>query len=382
MNTLMMPRAAFPPGNPFDGVVKKKAMTSIEDPFLNAPMQEGRMPNVAFADAPPVPRAIPVMSDGQAKADAIAKASRGPMSGPAFGAKGAPVAPRKNVESFDLTRDLSQGFGSGGYGARASAADGAVRTGRLSDRGAVPKGRPMDAGRRLDMLRRRAWTRGDEKTVLDITQQQAGFDQRGIDRAFSAEQSQQNRDFSTQRDQRNFEQSKELRGLDQAFMENRDATRRQDALDAEHRGNARRDMEWNRGREAEAADRANQGIDSAFMMTMPDGSGAVPMVRDKSGNARMSGGFMPSRPVTTPPTPGEIAKHISENMAKGIIASYDAKKGAYDYAPLKPGTPQSTGSETTTFEFDADGKPVPKGKSTTTRTLSAGTTPQSKTGYW
>lgn len=56
---------------------------------------------------------------------------------------------------------------------RASAGDGAVRTGSLSGRDAVSVGRPMTAQRRLDMLARRAWTQGDMTTVKELAQGQA-----------------------------------------------------------------------------------------------------------------------------------------------------------------------------------------------------------------
>lgn len=156
MKTLMMPRAAFP-------------------------MMEGRVPTIHLSS--PLPE-IPPRQPAVDPAALVPRGSTGPMTGPAFGAQGTPVAPRGNVQSFDLTRDLT-GEQPGSFGARASAGDGAVRTGQLSTRAPVAKGRSgRDPMRRLEMFGRRAWTRGDEAGALAITGQLAGLQQREMDREF------------------------------------------------------------------------------------------------------------------------------------------------------------------------------------------------------
>lgn len=142
--------------------------------------------------------------------------------------------------------------------------------------------------------------------------------------------------------------SREMRGLDQAFMTERDAQQQSQQLEGEQRQNERRDAEWQRGRDAELADRAGQSIDSAFTMTSPDGQFFVPMVKDKGGNARPMGGAFPM------PKPGASPEQIQ-------AMQQDAEKRGYDLIQMPSGEwklnkregQASGGWETTTT--DAEG---------------------------
>ncbi len=151
--------------------------------------------------------------------------------------------------------------------------------------------------------------------------------------------------FSREMNDVNFNQSMQMRGLYQAFMAERDAQQQGQQLEGEQRQNARRDAEWQRGREAELADRAGQSIDSAFTMTSPNGQFFVPMVKDKGGNARPMGGAFPM------PKPPEQIQGMQQ----------DAEKRGYDLIQMPSGEwklnkrdgQASGGWETTTT--DAEG---------------------------
>jgi hypothetical protein len=191
--------------------------------------------------------------------------------------------------------------------------------------------------RRLEIAERQAVSRGDYRAAAGMAANRAGLAEQGLDRAFRADQAAQSRDFAQQQDKTAFAQAQQLRSMDQAW-----------SLDAENRQNARRDTEWQRNRDAEMQDRQNQGIDSAFTMTSPDGQFFVPMVKDKGGNARPMGGAFPM------PKPGATPEQI-QSMQQ------DAEKRGYDLMQMPSGewklnkrdTPPPSGWETTTT--DAEG---------------------------
>lgn len=279
------------------------------------------------------------------------------------------TAPPQTTPATNIT-SLESAFGANSLTNRASANDGAVRTGPISSRKAVPVGGGgRSATDKLGMLARRAWTRQDEKGYTDLIQAQAGLEQRGIDRAFSADQNAQKRDFARERDAVNFDQSIQMRGVDQDFIMGRDEQRRQDALDAEQRGNARSDFEWNRGRDAELQDQRNRGIDKFYYEPTPDGTSALPMVVDKGGNKRhVGGGPRDLRPQPQPPSPEQHAKTISGYLMKGIQATWDPKIGDYRLDPLRPDKPQSLGSENIVEDYDPQtGTYQPRSKTTVRR---------------
>lgn len=216
----------------------------------------------------------------------------------------------------------------------------------LAARGTQQVGRsPGDPTRIADMMRRR----GNYAPAMQLGMmgmQQAFQDQqgdkrfgqakemRGIDQAFQTEQTKQGQGFQDQQGDKRFGQQQEMYGLQSADQMMRDQ---------KHRG-------W------QLEDQQNQGIDSAFAMPLPDGSGYVPMVKDKGGRASAAGGFMPTRPAAkAPPTPAEAAKVISDGLARGVVAQWDGEK--WQYSDLKK-KPEDNGSETVTY--DAEGKVMQK----------------------
>lgn len=225
----------------------------------------------------------------------------------------------------------------------------------LAGRGTQQVGRrPGDVTRIADMMRRR----GNYAPALQLGmmgmqqafQDQQGdkrFDQtkelRGIDQAFQVDQTKQGQEFQDQQGDKRFGQQQEMYGLQSADQMMRDQ---------KHRG-------W------QLEDQQNQGIDSAFAMPLPDGSGYVPMVKDKAGRASAAGGFMPTRKEVKQPTLEAHAKHFSDSLARGMVPHWDGEK--YTYSELKSGKPVDYGTETTTT--DAEGNVVQK---QTRRKLPAG----------
>jgi hypothetical protein len=173
--------------------------------------------------------------------------------------------------------------------------------------------------------------RGDPRAILQLGLQRMG------------------QEFARERDAVNFAQSMQMRGLDRAFMQGRDAQQRQDALDAEGRQNARRDAEWQRNRDAELQDRATQGIDSAFTMTSPDGKYVAAGVKTKGGEFKP---FMvqPVPAAKETMTSEDIVKQIQGLKERGIEASYGP--GGFSYQPHRP---PASGWETSN-EYDQDGR--------------------------
>ncbi len=239
--------------------------------------------------------------------------------------------------------------GTNGYSYRPSGSGAAPEfgTASLANRSAQQVGRkPGDPTRIADMLRRRGiygptlqmGIMGMQQAFqADQAQQGRDFQaqQGGIDRAFHADQAQKNRNYQSQQNDQQWGRQQQMWGMGQAAQTMRD--------------------EKQRGWQLE--DQKNQGIDSAFMMPTADGGGAVPMVKDKMGRTSMAGGYMPNKPAALPPpTPGEAAKHISDSLAKGMIATWDGNGWRYD--PIKPQKPEDPGSETVTY--DASGNVVQK----------------------
>ena len=280
------------------------------------------------------------------------------------------TAPPQTTPATNIT-SLESAFGANSLTNRASANDGAVRTGPISSRKAVPVGGGgRSATDKLGMLARRAWTRQDEKGYTDLIQAQAGLEQRGIDRAFQADQSATQRQVWNARDERNFEQQQQLHGIDRAYQESVYQRGKQDALDAEGRRNEREDQNWQRNRDAELQDRAAGGIDKFYYEPTPDGTSALPMVVDKGGNKRLvGGGPRDLRPQPQPPSPEQHAKTISGYLMKGIQATWDPKIGDYRLDPLRPDKPQSDGTETLVEEPDDAGGWNPKTRTTTKRLM-------------
>ena len=216
----------------------------------------------------------------------------------------------------------------------------------LSNRGTREVGRkPGDVTRIADMERRR----GNYKPAMQlgmIGMQQEFQDQqgdkrfgqakemRGLDQAFQTEQTKQGQGFQDQQMDKRFGQQQQMWGQDLGAQTMRD--------------------EKQRGWQLE--DQKNQGIDSAFAMPLPDGSGYVPMVKNKAGQASAAGGFMPTRKEVQQPTMEEAAKKISDGLAKGVSYHWNGKQWLSD--PLKPQKPEDNGTETTTL--DAEGKVVQK----------------------
>lgn len=183
-----------------------------------------------------------------------------------------------------------------------------------------------------------------------------------------SKQQQEGRDFALQRDDKMYERSKEMRGIDQAFTEKlregdrawegeQKAQSRADALEAERRKNERDDYDWSRRREADKADRAAKSVESAFYISDPTGEYRVPVTKDAEGNTAVAYGAQKTPVPVKQPTPEEIAKHTSDMLGRKdpIRASWDGSK--WQYEPLRPQKPE-TGSTTTTF--DAEGNVVQK----------------------
>ena len=279
---------------------------------------------------------------------------------------GATAPPQTSSQPASM-QSLESAFGANSLTNRASASDGAVRTGPISSRKAVPVGGGgRSATDKLGMLARRAWTRQDEKGYTDLIQAQAGLEQRGIDRAFSADQADRQRGFYDAQNDKNFAQSKEMRGIDAAYRESDYQRNKQDALDAEVRGNARSDLEWNRNRGAQLEDERNRGIDAPFEMQFSDGS-KLPMVRDKGGNLHQTGGGMIRPPGVPPPKPNDIWAHMQEAGKAGFDASWHGPEKGFSYAPRAAQKPQDGGSESTVEEQDANGNWAPRTRTTTKR---------------
>lgn len=231
---------------------------------------------------------------------------------------------------------------------RASARDGAVRTGSLSARAATPVVGGMTPERRLQMLGRQALGRGDRDMVTKLALNEQGQQQRGIDRAFSAEQAGEQRNFARERDAVNFDQSMQMRGLDQAFAEKRDATNFNQSLTLEGLRTSEQAMRDERERAQRAQEQQNNSIDAPFTLTDPSGQFMIPGVKTKGGEFKPMGGAYPL------PKPGFTPEQI-----RGMQT--DAEKRGYDLVQLPSGewrlekkaAPAVPGYETTTT--DAEG---------------------------
>lgn len=208
-----------------------------------------------------------------------------------------------------------------------------------------------DPNRTAERMGRLARQSGNLQMQIGLMQRADGLEQRGIDRAFSADQAGLQRAFTLQRDQAGFAQAKEMRGIDQAFSTEQAEKGRQHDLGMYGLQAGERAMAAERGRVEAERERELGGIDSVFMLPTGDGSGAVPMVKDKAGRARMAGGFMPTTKTVAPPTPEQSSKIISDAAMRGMTAAWDGKQWKYSY--LRPQKAADQGSDTTTF--DADG---------------------------
>jgi len=308
----------------------------------------------------------PQGSDGRLVASSNGGVKWQQGSGAGFGAPPQSRAP--------AMRPIDAAFTDNSLSGRASSRDGAVRTGSLSERGATPVGSGgMTPERRMKMLARRAWTRGDDSAVAGLTQASFGMEQRGIDRAFQAGQQGEQRDFMRERDATNHAQGMQMWNLDRSFQLDAEGRRNQAALDAEQRRNTRSDQEWTRNRDAELEDRKNSAIDAPFTMTDPSGKFVIPGVKTRGGDFKPMGGAYPVKEANAGPTPAEV------NQMR-----QDADTRGYDMVQLPSGEwklqrklqPSDQGSETTVY--DADGKPTQR----TVRTPRGGSAGSKGTGYW
>lgn len=213
-----------------------------------------------------------------------------------------------------------------------------------------------DPGRTAERLGRLARSTGNLEMQMGLMQRADGLGQRGIDRAFSADQAALNRDFTMRRDATNFAQSKEMRGLDQAFSADQAEKGRLHDVGMYGLAAGERAMTHDRASAEAELERERGGIDRVFMMPTEDGTGAVPVVQDKGGRARVAGGFYPTREQGQELTPEQIAEHISQNMSRGISAVHGPS--GWTYTPLRPQT-EDGGSETTTLMPDAEGNMQP-----------------------
>lgn len=116
---------------------------------------------------------------------------------------------------------------------RASRTDGAMRTGPLSTRGAVPVGRPMTPERRMETFARRMWTRGDEAGAAQMQGQLARME-------LQREQQRSGQDFGREMNDVNFQQGLHMFGLHQQSQEAQ-----------EQRHHDRADRMWTRDQEAQ-----------------------------------------------------------------------------------------------------------------------------------
>lgn len=312
------------------------------------------------------PTAAPQGSDGRLVASSNGGVKWQQGSGPGFGPPPQSRAP--------TMRPIDAAFTDNSLSGRASARDGAVRTGSLSERGATPVGSGrMTPERRLKMLSRRAWTRGDDSAVAGLTQAASSIEQRGIDRAFQAGQQGAQQNFMRERDATNFQQGMQMWNLDRSFQLDAEGRRNQAALDAEGRRNQRGDAEWTRSRDAELEDRKNSAIDAPFTMMDPSGKFVIPGVKTRGGDFKPMGGAYPVKEANAGPTPAEV------NQMR-----QDADTRGYDMVQLPSGEwklqrklqPADGGSETTVY--DADGKATQR----TVRTPKGGSTSSKGTGYW
>ena len=168
-------------------------------------------------------------------------------------------------------------------------------------------GGPRPAGGRSanDPMRiaEQARRRGDPSLIMGLAQQQQG--QQFQREMFGAQQNAMN-----ERDQVNFGQGLQMFGAQQAAMNERYAMNFQQQQRMFQQETARRagesDLDWQRRREAEAADRAAGSVVGAEPMQMP-GGGFVPMVTRADGRRDMAGGFVPGPKPEIPLTADDIA---------------------------------------------------------------------------
>lgn len=236
----------------------------------------------------------------------------------------------------------------------------------LANTAARPVGRSIKDHpvRRIEMAERAAIMNNDEAGAAHFAGIRLGL-----------KQQQQGMDFARERDERNFDQQKEMFGLHQQAQGARDAAHAQ-----------REDMMWSRDQEA----RHNQDqVDWEHQMTMFGFHNRAQQQRDEQRrqqelddrNRTPNVGFTPipgsdygiptadGKPMGTVPqhqdkpkgpTPEEISKHIQEMDAKGVKAQHGKNGWTYEPKAAKAETVKVVNDQGKVVDFPADHE-VPAG---------------------
>jgi hypothetical protein len=295
---------------------------------------------------------------------------------PAFQSNG-PMMPRGPVESFDYgRRDLST-WSQGGLSARASARDGIVRTGSLADRGGsgTPRldavggrigSRGMTPLRRMEMLARRAYTRGDDRGLAAATMPLLGMAQQ-----------QQGMDFSRERGATNFQQGLQMYGMQQQDQQARDQAQRgfqmedwqrqQEALRQRDQTSFSQSLMLQglaTGEQAMRDERARQQQEqqrvTGFEMLLGRGGIMLPGLRTQGGDFKQIGGgpIMPEQPLPAGLVPMQAARDgVQYGMPQPakptapIVKEFKSATGVSEYRQWNP---QKNGWEPVNF-IDANG---------------------------
>lgn len=285
-----------PPYNPMKDFNFRSGLLSGRPPLPAGPLLGG-LPEVPGMTSTPPPPAMPPPTTPRERELAARQATNASHSA--------------SVDATEQAWAARPAIGSNSLLARASARDGAVRTGSLSERGAVPVGKRMTPQRRLEMFARRAWTRGDERTSTALAQNQAQMDQQ-------RQQQQSYQDFGREQNAVNFQQGLFMNDVQQRGQAARDAQQRQ-----EHFEN------WQRDQAAQAARDAQQFQNQMTLHGLGVGERAMEAERERK-QQEAERGRVPF--VGTIPVPGtDYVMPHADGRVMGTLPT------ARKEAPLPPG---------------------------------------------